>query len=179
MIKVIVSTHSRLKAATQPCWVIYQIHQGFNTQPPEGGCGFYCVDDFTCFSFNTQPPEGGCQHAADKVNSPVLFQHTATRRWLPHHTFVSIAILNCFNTQPPEGGCIRKRQSPPHYLQFQHTATRRWLPANKAYIPQVRMFQHTATRRWLRSFSWRYESSFGFQHTATRRWLRQNLVLQE
>ena len=67
------------------------------------------MDDFTCFSFNTQPPEGGCQHAADKVNSPVLFQHTATRRWLPHHTFVSIAILNCFNTQPPEGGCALSR----------------------------------------------------------------------
>ena len=78
---------------------------GFNTQPPEGGCSDHGkfqykakvsthshpkVAAFQVFvewlvrqCFNTQPPEGGCN-----VNITDL-RHAQ----------------NCFNTQPPEGGC--------------------------------------------------------------------------
>ena len=36
-----------------------------------------------------------------------MFQHTATRRWLPHNV-IFICKQECgFNTQPPEGGCNR------------------------------------------------------------------------
>ena len=78
----------------------------FNTQPPEGGCGFsdrYWLSvsvsthshpkvaakaelfkrAITVRSFNTQPPEGGC------FNN---FKHTTKPK--------------SFNTQPPEGGCF-------------------------------------------------------------------------
>ena len=35
------------------------------------------------FSFNTQPPEGGCYAHFGADGLAKLFQHTATRRWLP------------------------------------------------------------------------------------------------
>ena len=41
---------------------------------------------------------------AQMPNKPVLFQHTATRRWL-RRDFSSLQKTLCFNTQPPEGGC--------------------------------------------------------------------------
>ena len=78
---------------------------GFNTQPPEGGCALFSsplalsvivsthshpkVAAYTHFeqhqerdSFNTQPPEGGCLHLVGCCSS-----------------------FARFNTQPPEGGC--------------------------------------------------------------------------
>ena len=33
-----------------------------------------------------------------------MFQHTATRRWLPNETGKDLMLIG-FNTQPPEGGC--------------------------------------------------------------------------
>ena len=35
----------------------------------------------------------------------LVFQHTATRRWLPGSAKYSSSSV-CFNTQPPEGGCV-------------------------------------------------------------------------
>ena len=56
---------------------------GFNTQPPEGGCISGCVFKRIYCSFNTQPPEGGCAYFAIFISPTAVFQHTATRRWLP------------------------------------------------------------------------------------------------
>ena len=56
------------------------------------------------FGFNTQPPEGGCAHRRMCRKTEWLFQHTATRRWLPA-TAASRYGAGGFNTQPPEGGC--------------------------------------------------------------------------
>ena len=41
---------------------------------------------------------------------------------LPHHLD-----LRRFNTQPPEGGCTTRRSKIAAFGRFQHTATRRWL----------------------------------------------------
>ena len=48
------------------------------------------------------------RHCLFAPSSEQVFQHTATRRWLrppqsPHH------LMTCFNTQPPEGGCLRRQ----------------------------------------------------------------------
>ena len=40
-----VSTHSRLKAAVQPCLPLPACTDCFNTQPPEGGCRKFVLDD--------------------------------------------------------------------------------------------------------------------------------------
>ena len=84
----------------------------FNTQPPEGGCLWFGVDFHPNASFNTQPPEGGClynyqcihhienvsTHSHPKVAAAgarriklqnMVFQHTATRRWLPMRLLVN------------------------------------------------------------------------------------------
>ena len=125
----------------------------------------------TC-GFNTQPPEGGCGAVTLLTKMPDMFQHTATRRWLLVNA-VFLRILGnvsthshpkvaanwqsyqaleqfSFNTQPPEGGCQNDRTFAAHTIgfntqppeggcckllilrcldnKFQHTATRRWLP---------------------------------------------------
>ena len=121
--------------------------------------------------FNTQPPEGGCSSNSSDVSTAAVFQHTATRRWLPKlpsffltitcvstHSHPKVAAyliedynneLACFNTQPPEGGCpscpIRRSK----IFWFQHTATRRWLRRRGRCCWTKLWFQHTATRRWL------------------------------
>ena len=78
---MLVSTHSRLKAAGVDVQIVHRQVARFNTQPPEGGWPTYAAcADFTC-GFNTQPPEGG---------------------WDIHN--VQHGIRQCFNTQPPEGG---------------------------------------------------------------------------
>ena len=50
--------------------------QGFNTQPPEGGCFALDSVQIQVISFNTQPPEGGCSRCNGGINKR-LFQHTA------------------------------------------------------------------------------------------------------
>ena len=58
---LVVSTHSRPKAAALESLTIQTIHAGFNTQPPEGGCTLPSDRVKTIHQgFNTQPPEGGC-----------------------------------------------------------------------------------------------------------------------
>ena len=55
----------------------------FNTQPPEGGCERMEQCERLEVCFNTQPPEGGCVKRLTGRNKELMFQHTATRRWLP------------------------------------------------------------------------------------------------
>ena len=60
---VLVSTHSRAKAAAALPHTIKVQSQCFNTQPREGGCLFNNIILIFGFqSFNTQPREGGCFH---------------------------------------------------------------------------------------------------------------------
>ena len=54
-----VSTHSRPKAAGPAFTGTAGQHSSFNTQPPEGGWGYFFACADTGDSFNTQPPEGG------------------------------------------------------------------------------------------------------------------------
>ena len=55
-----VSTHSRPKAAAAADSGGAGSGDGFNTQPPEGGCPPARIAPVSIISFNTQPPEGGC-----------------------------------------------------------------------------------------------------------------------
>ena len=135
---------------------------GFNTQPPEGGClrptaGRAARQNVSTHShpkvaaptveqshlrtgrFNTQPPEGGCPNARFIILDPNGFQHTATRRWLQPRC------------------ALRKTLG-----RFQHTATRRWLPDAELMQVLQAMFQHTATRRWLPAHSYQKETLSGF-----------------
>ena len=104
--QLLVSTHSRPKAAaslespTQNGRAMFQhtaarrrlrrnagcaaCSQGFNTQPPEGGCRASSRSSAAPPSFNTQPPEGGCPQAQRWAVQNKVFQHTAARRRLPY-----------------------------------------------------------------------------------------------
>ena len=81
MARIVVSTHSRPKAAGHAASNIDIPLTSFNTQPPEGGWNPFAACCFSLLSFNTQPPEGGWAAPYGK----------------------QVAKLG-FNTQPPEGG---------------------------------------------------------------------------
>ena len=162
-----VSTHSRPKAAAF----------GYReAQRPNG--------------FNTQPPEGGCK--TDGYLKPdLVFQHTAARRRLAceilfrrHGAFVSThsrpkaavrsfcfpflvvnvsthsrpkaagrwsafrALKSCFNTQPPEGGCFFGAKNGEVIRSFNTQPPEGGWEA-VLIIATQRLFQHTAARRRL------------------------------
>ena len=100
-------------------------NNGFNTQPPEGGCPKPRSPSPSCRCFNTQPPEGGCTSFFTDIKSLIVstrsrpkaaginpvgrklyewFQHAAARRRL-FWPKPALPDLQGFNTQPPEGGC--------------------------------------------------------------------------
>ena len=64
---MLVSTHSRLKAAGNFFVLFQKSINSFNTQPPEGGwlCANFGADGILCF--NTQPPEGGWAPARYRI----------------------------------------------------------------------------------------------------------------
>ena len=108
-----VSTHSRVEAAAPLPQTRQSKRRSFNTQPREGGCIRHNILRFHKVCFNTQPPEGGCGDQFLPILIARLFQHTATRRWLPSMRLVFS--IPC---------------------RFQHTATRRWLPHTPAEQPK-------------------------------------------
>ena len=82
ILKLAVSTHSRLKAAGVLLHGGGKVRRRFNTQPPKGGWSAVLKSPFlNRLRFNTQPPKGGW--------------HFLIRRRLSRQ---------CFNTQPPKGG---------------------------------------------------------------------------
>ena len=77
-----------------------------------------------------------------------MFQHTATRRWLPDRSQIH-AGYNGFNTQPPEGGCAGHFSTRADAMVSTHSHPKVAAAVHDA-SPLQRWFQHTATRRWLR-----------------------------
>ena len=140
-----VSTRSRPKAAGHQCRIL-RGGRGFNTQPPEGGCGNTYLETLhsvvstrsrpkaagvkpacscTANSFNTQPPEGGCSAKITPFSR-----------------------ASGFNTQPPEGGCDTMLG----VISLSWVSTRsRPKAAGKAVKGGsfVKTFQHAAARRRL------------------------------
>ena len=80
--RLIVSTHSRPKAAGLSLNSILFTKGCFNTQPPEGGW-LRCTNPLCGWTgFNTQPPEGGWRLSGCHYSTITRFQHTAARRRL-------------------------------------------------------------------------------------------------
>ena len=75
---LIVSTHSRPKAAAHGAKFSKIRSCCFNTQPPEGGCFNPDCRRAHHMSFNTQPPEGGCTFSIFCYNW-LLFVSTHSR----------------------------------------------------------------------------------------------------
>ena len=192
---IIVSTHSRTKAAA-----IKRLRLGKRLK-----------------CFNTQPHEGGCKEDIFTAEERVRFQHTAARRRLLRKLFclcyqssvsthsrtkaaamqVTAILLAtaCFNTQPHEGGCYRRRYIYPWFQCFNTQPHEGGCGINAPLfkIQQicfntqpheggcetswckplcVKLFQHTAARRRLPYLFTSYLRAVLFQHTAARRRLR-------
>ena len=102
--RLLVSTHSRPKAAAKRKRVFA----------------------FCNKSFNTQPPEGGCQEQHHTHRQTLRFQHTAARRRLPQK-LLTIAVLMVFQHTAARRRLLMHLNEYWQYLQFQHTAARRRL----------------------------------------------------
>ena len=81
---VIVSTHSRAKAAANAL--------------------LRACSAFSCF--NTQPREGGCVSASDFLDVNYVSTHSRAKAAAPFHGVV-FKLRTGFNTQPREGGCSK------------------------------------------------------------------------
>ena len=189
---LLVSTHSRPKAAARLSIRLAISIASFNTQPPEGGC-----DDLVHLASGGNP----FQHTAARrrlqvplrhVANILQFQHTAALELARTYGLVSThsrpkaaarsstgeeSSLGCFNTQPPEGGC--------HIRPGVAVAGRRFNtqpPEGGCRFPQGEgghglRFQHTAARRRLLSRKMEPKWRSLFQHTAARRRLPTSLPL--
>ena len=140
---VVVSTHSRPKAAACPSLEDNPVLSCFNTQPPEGGCAppppektpkrlfqhtaarrrLRRIQKNTArrCRFNTQPPEGGCAVTGEQADIIIGF-NTQPPEGGCARPDSCCCWSTCFNTQPPEGGCLKRASSPTSRSTFQHTA---------------------------------------------------------
>ena len=125
-----------------------------------------------------------------------LFQHTATRRWLPT-THTQKPCLNLVSTHSHPKVAAFDDGKVEIYTAFQHTATRRWLQTKSNWLngggsvsthshPKVAAYEKMC--RILARHRFNTQPPEGgcchslhldrlkmvFQHTATRRWLRLN-----
>ena len=105
---MLVSRHSRPKAAGQIQVFASIIREGFNTQPPEGGW---------LQKRKTSPPNARFQHTAARRR--LAFIATSVSRWQSRFNTqppeggwscfsLCLVIWAGFNTQPPEGGWITR-----------------------------------------------------------------------
>ena len=97
---MLVSTHSRLKAAGSRITRVPMRVKSFNTQPPEGG--------WVSASFATQRVGIVSTHSRLKAAGGV--------------GFAGQGVAEGFNTQPPEGGWPLENCSTTEHSGFQHTA---------------------------------------------------------
>ena len=137
---MVVSTHSRSKAAAYQRQRAGHGQQGFNSQPLEGGCAAWAARRKGSHGFNSQPLEGGCPAllgvptrargfnsqpleggcvSGYRINKPNhRFQLTAARRRLPGIPSAVATSSERFNSQPLEGGCAPFGISPLPRLSF-------------------------------------------------------------
>ena len=138
--EIIVSTHSRPKAAADDATATEIFTSGFNTQPPEGGCLDFTVALNSLDLFQHTAARRRLPYSTQRLKLSKKFQHTAARRRLLKKFTTSLpnllvsthsrpkaaaaifcsAVLKfcCFNTQPPEGGCAEKAQGALFYKRF-------------------------------------------------------------
>ena len=89
----------------------------FNTQPPEGGCGYWFAKLQGDVSFNTQPPEGGC-FGDLRTESHYLVSTHSHPKVAAYFRVPDLNPSSGFNTQPPEGGCRRRQPVITHLHRF-------------------------------------------------------------
>ena len=77
-----VSTHSHPKVAAQCIALLWWIAEVSTHSHPKVAATAYNKTDSHRVGFNTQPPEGGCWMWSMLLVIFLVFQHTATRRWL-------------------------------------------------------------------------------------------------
>ena len=114
---LLVSTHSRLKAAGKSPRRIRKKVVCFNTQPPEGGWVAQVPKPARGRGFNTQPPEGGWA-TVTKVRIMLIVSTHSRLKAAGFCDFFQRCALACFNTQPPEGGWLPLRSSKRRILCF-------------------------------------------------------------
>ena len=166
-----VSTHSRPKAAAQLGKPANTSKPGFNSQPPEGGCGARRMKAYWKYCFNSQPPEGGCFWQSNNQKYQKVFQLTAARRRL-HDLKLSGIDDFVFQLTAARRRLLTRMTRCDKGSKFQLTAARRRLRSHLPKQNMRRRFQLTAARRRLPKLLASVNGDKQFQLTAARRRLR-------
>ncbi len=99
-----VSTHSHPKvAAFTHITTICRLEVSTHSHPKVAALSRLAISGEHLVSTHSHPKVAA--RTDQLADFPHLFQHTATRRWLPATLLIVRAIACGFNTQPPEGGC--------------------------------------------------------------------------
>ena len=163
---LIVSTHSRLKAAAISLTACLNFGEFQHTaarrqlQSIQGAGGVFLVSthsrpkaagpvahySIAKSGFNTQPPEGGCK--GEVMTNMTKDVSTHSRPKAAERACIRQRCQLCFNTQPPEGGCsasamLRLKLSVSTHSRPKAAATT--ISCCLTCLP----FQHTAARRRL------------------------------
>ena len=188
--QIVVSTHSRPKAAGSASSCVNTWSSGFNSQPPEGGWLSQLAKASILCRFNSQPPEGGWVCLIARAINEATFQLTAARRRLVFGSIVRPAFNDVStHSRPKAAGSVIKRlkryvkvstHSRPKAAGFVcHSFTiRRKVSTHSrpkaagltlAYSRAGLLFQLTAARRRLGPIGTSTQLRIKFQLTAARR----------
>ncbi len=133
---ILVSTHSRPKAAGYPSRRPPRPLPSFNTQPPEGGWLSPRPSASQRVGFNTQPPEGGWHdHDAGTGGASRVSTHSRPKAAGQVHQSDDAAIFVSTHSRPKAAG--QPLVAAEITGQFQHTAARRRLAKNQNPAPSV------------------------------------------
>ena len=123
--------------------------EGFNTQPPEGGCKMGLEVSQSGGSFNTQPREGGCLLSSLFPQNIRVSTHSRAKAAANFPIMVAYCYL--VSTHSRAKAAARSRRLESLVPLFQHTAARRRLHFAPSSRSNLMKFQHTAARRRLQS----------------------------
>ena len=121
-VMVLVSTHSRLKAAGKRYLKVMTSKTCFNTQPPEGGWSISTLSATSSISFNTQPPEGGWRrHYIQFIHDEYVSTHSRLKAAGSDFYYGYMDTDVSTHSRLKAAGGVRMRYFW-DYCEFQHTA---------------------------------------------------------
>ena len=126
------------------------------------------LQEYRCF--NTQPPEGGCFSLPLRRANLLLFQHTATRRWLPIFVHrIGVGGIVSTHSHPKVAARLSfLRSQYSRVSTHSHPKVAAQIGRERGANTGVSTHSHPKVAA---SGKQRYRGIGKFQHTATRRWL--------
>ena len=186
-----VSTHSRPKAAAELAAKFNNPDISFNTQPPEGGCGFFIASKTGWSMFQHTAARRRLLDGWTLTTTSKWFQHTAARRRLLFPSLINVYLSGVSTHSRPKAAAwlgewlgsevgvsthSRPKAAASLYafsvrikFGFNTQPPEGGCGENQVFQRNAVQFQHTAARRRLQAQALLFATTSRFQHTAARR----------